>query len=362
MAITYTSPLQNTKGAQEQGRRLATGFGDITPKNFQLEQALHKKIVDHENDLSEFTPRTARETKAVDFFIRRRIRCDKYVKENNPENPEEPISEEEKARLEAERLQAEFEKRKKALKVEAIAVEPIKGEIKLPPMAGINLANNARTATPFGSEAQSACTEWNSVKFGSVNEGQSANGGYGNSMLNSVRSSANSLFDFASIAEKSPYYNSAKAYKPVNYMSFKSKQNSKNNRQAAANQAFESSDILRQLREKEAAAKKAADKAADKKKADEEAALNKKKFPNGTNAIGLCKTSLPYTHGKWRPSNDNWKPGVNTDGFFTALEHLNKCREENKGKKVVYGEKMYQGTNHKAYKDSSLACALNNLN
>lgn len=349
MAITYNSHLQNQKGAREQGRMVATGFGDINEKNFQLERALHNKIIEHENDMSQFQPKTARETKAVDFFLRRRIRCDKYVKENNPESLEEPISEEEKMRLEAERLQKEFlEKKNKELKIEAIAVEPIKGEIKMAPMAGINVLNNARTATPFGSAANSTTSEWNSVKFGSVNEN-----GQNGALLNSVTSN-NSLFDFASIAERSPYYNSCKAYKPVDYMSFKSKQNNKRHQQF--NSVADSSDILRQLREKEAAAKRMAENQKPEEKP------NKKKFPNGTGGIGLCKTSLPYTHGKWRPSNDNWKPGVNTDGFFTALEHLNKCREENKGKKVVYGEKMYQGTNHKAYKDSSLACALNSLN
>lgn len=350
MAITYNSHLQNQKGAREQGRMVASGFGDIAETNFQLERALHNKIIEHENDMSQFQPKTARETKAVEFFVRRRIRCDKYVKENNPESVEEPISEEEKARLEAERLQKEFlEKKNKGLKIEAIAVEPIKGQIKMAPMPGINLANNARTATPFGSEAYTSTnTEWNSVKFGNVNENPQG------SMINSLTRSENSLFEFSSVAERSPYYNSCKSYKPVDYMNFKSKQ--KNNRHQAMSSVGESSDILRQLRAKEAAAKKAAQaKPVEKKE-------KKGKFPNGTGGIGLCKTSLPYTHGKWRPSNDNWKPGVNTDGFFTALEHLNKCREENKGKKVIYGEKMYQGTNHKAYKDSSLACALNNLN
>lgn len=71
---------------------------------------------------------------------------------------------------------------------------------------------------------------------------------------------------------------------------------------------------------------------------------HKKRGLNGLGKIGLSQVSLPDNTGKWRPSNDNWRPGVNTDGFFTALAKLNEAKEERKKNgKVIYGEKVYRG-------------------
>lgn len=343
MAVTFnTQYRQNEKGAKESGELLA--------KPFKLEQALYTKVKEHEQAEAEnLKPRSNREKKAVDFFLKRRIRCDKYVKESNGRQPQIELTEEELAKLEEERVRKAYLEKQKALNIETIAVEPIKGEVKMPPMAGINTQNNASLATPFTSSSSShrASQCWASVKFGSVTDPLTSPG-----MVNSFMS-INSIFD---CAERTPLYNGqTKQYKPVNYMNFKSKQ--KSNQWKPGQKGDRSvDDILKTVRDKENA---------EKDKANEAARLGEKKTrygprPNGVDSIGLARVSLPDTTGKWRPSNDNWKPGVNTDGFFTALAALNEKKEENKNKKVVYGETSYKPA-ARSFADNSLASALNGI-
>merc|ERR1712088_1007056 len=211
-----------------------------------------------------------------------------------PELPE--LSEEELKAQEEERLRKEFMERQKAMTVETVEVTPIQGEIKMAPLTGVNPNNSGNTATPFGSNRNSTANSqaWSSVKFGSVSEPILGNG---TGMINSVMSSLNGSNCIFDSAASTPFYGApAQKYRPVNFMNFKSKQKA----QAGVY------------------------------------APGKKATGEGPETIGLSKVSLPPTTGKWRPSNDNWKPGVNTDGFFTALAALNEKKEANKNKKVVY--------------------------
>ena len=168
---------QNQTGAKEAGKLLS--------KPFKLEQALYTKVKEHEEAEAEnLRPKSNREKKAVDFFLRRRIRCDKYVKETMaPELPE--LSEEELKAQEEERLRKEFMERQKAMTVETVEVTPIQGEIKMAPLTGVNPNNSGNTATPFGSNRNSTANSqaWSSVKFGSVSEPVLGNG---TGMINSV--------------------------------------------------------------------------------------------------------------------------------------------------------------------------------
>jgi hypothetical protein len=345
MAVTYNCLNQNSKGAKESGELLA--------KPFKLEQALYTKVKEHEiQEADNLKPRTSREKKAVDFFLRRRVRCDKFVKESvAASKPDDGMTEEERARYEEEKLQAELRAKAGKMEVEHIEVQPMSGEIKMAPMS-CNLENNGNTATPFGSQRASQCSQaWSSVKFGSVSDGI-----VNPAMMNSVMScNSNSLFDSAI---STPRYASQKKYKPVNYMNFKSKQ--KVPKDFSFNQKLDTSvdDILKRVHAKEEAQKKMAADAKNREEAGENKSMGY--MPNGVQKIGLCKTSLPGKTGKWRPSNDNWRPGVNTDGFFTALAALNEKKEANKNKKVVYGETSYN-TNNKAFSDNSLATALSGL-
>jgi len=350
MAVPFNAYIKNQKGAKEQGNELA--------KPFKLEQALYKKVQEHENlEQGNLAPQTNREKKAVDFFLRRRVRCDKFVKESISTKPvpEDDISEEEKARIAEEKLQKELaEKYGKGIKVENIKVAPIKGEIKLPEFQ-VNSSNNGNTAKPFNSEATSMQNStWSSVKFGSVNESNTP------LMVSSILSNGtNSLFD---ACERTPLYGEQKRYKPVNFMNFKSKQKvtfkADNYCQNPNGSQNNISDVLNQVKQAQEDEKH---KAAEKARLAERNAKSKSKAEQHVREIGLSRVSLPDHHGKWRPSNDNWKPGVNTDGFFTALAKLNDAKEANKNKKIYYGEKSYSGANHKAFKDNSLATALGGL-
>ena len=178
MTMTYNTPstyISNQKGAKEASEFLS--------KPFKLEQALYTKVKEHEQqEVTNLAPKTSREKKAVDFFLRRRVRCDKYVKESVAPAKDDDLTEEERAKLEEERLQAEFKAKQKRMDVEVVEVKPMKGEIKMPAMT-INSENNGNTATPFGSQRASQQSQaWSSVKFGSVSDG--INSG----MINSVMS------------------------------------------------------------------------------------------------------------------------------------------------------------------------------
>lgn len=352
---------QNQTGAKEAGKLLS--------KPFKLEQALYTKVKEHEEAEAEnLRPKSNREKKAVDFFLRRRIRCDKYVKETvAPELPE--LSEEELRAQEEERLRQEYLERQKALNVEIVEVTPIQGELKMAPLNGVNPNNSGNTATPFGSNRNSAANSqaWSSVKFGSVSEPV-----LGTGMMNSVMSSlngSNSIFDTAA---STPFYGApAQKYRPVNFMNFKSKQKAQAGvyvpGQNSANPKLDKDveDLLKSVQEKESESRRQAEareQAAQAKAAKKRYgfAATKKATGEGPEKIGLSKVSLPPTTGKWRPSNDNWKPGVNTDGFFTALAALNEKKEANKGKKVVYGENSYKPS-ARSFADNSLASALTSL-
>ena len=90
-------------------------------------------------------------SKAVDFFLRRRERCDKYVRESvaPAKKTEEEILMEKEAEL--KKKFEEKQKREGRLQVEQVEVPSlVNGEIKLPPMK-VNVENNGRIAQPFGS-------------------------------------------------------------------------------------------------------------------------------------------------------------------------------------------------------------------
>jgi len=353
---------QNQTGAKEAGKLLS--------KPFKLEQALYTKVKEHEEAEAEnLRPKSNREKKAVDFFLRRRIRCDKYVKETTaPELPE--LSEEELKAQEEERLRKEYMERQKAMTVEVVEVTPIKGEIKMAPLTGVNPNNSGNTATPYGSNRNSTANSqaWSSVKFGSVSEPVLGNG---TGMINSVMSSLNGSNCIFDSAASTPFYGApTQKYRPVNFMNFKSKQKAQAGvyvpGQNTANPKLDKDveDLLRSVQEKESESRRQAE--AHQQQAQARAkkrygfAPAKKATGEGPETIGLSKVSLPPTTGKWRPSNDNWKPGVNTDGFFTALAALNEKKEANKSKKVVYGENSYKPSS-RSFADNSLASALTSL-
>lgn len=252
-----------------------------------------------------------KKSKAVDFFMRRKERCDKYVRESVAPD------EEEKERVAAEEEAAKQKNIKSMQKghveVEHVAVEPLKGEIKLPPLL-VNTKNNSSLAKPFGSQTTSNGNGWHSVNASSARVSQSMLNG--DSMENSMFStgaSSNVFYDqFAQPAGKS--------YRPVAFMNFKPKQVGwrEDGVHRNMNNGNNVNDILDMVRKREA--EEEAAKAAANSQDEQE---SRKNLPNGVGPVRLAKVSLKDNIGKWRPTNDNWRPGVNTDGYFEALAEMN---------------------------------------
>lgn len=301
-----------------------------------LEHALYDKVKEYES--ADSIRSCKKKGKAVDFFLRRRERCDKFVRESvapDREELERLAAEEEKRH--AEEAQAACKGAAK-IKVESIEVKPLEGQIKLPAMP-VNVMNNSSVAKPFGSEAGSS---WAPVSFTSQHLSTA-----GDSMMSSSFFQNNGAGDSAFYNTPSScngaHFNlsTAKSYKPVAFMNFKPRNPTwREDSQHKNLQNSDVNDILGMVHAREAAQAKEADDARARAESSARA-----KLPNGVGPLRLSKVSLNDNVGKWRPSNDNWRPGVNTDGFFKALG-IQRDIEENK----------------EAYKNNSLGQALEKAN
>jgi len=272
---------RNETGAKEAADEILKGG---------LSRAMHEKV-DAE------TKSNKKHSKAVDFFLRRRERCDKYVRESiapAKKTEEEILMERE------EELKRKFEEKNKQegrLQVEKIEVPSlVSGEIKLPPMK-VNIENNGRIAQPFGSTIDS---KYSHVDFGNSD-----------AMTNSVFSN----ISHGQISNNSAFsYGSQKSYKPVGYMNFKPKNvHWLENGQHKGIGNTPGNSILAGVKQREAAQEAEFAEQQRIKNSKTGAAIESL---NGVNAIGLSKVSLPDNFGKWRPSNDQWKPNCDTRGFF----------------------------------------------
>jgi len=119
----------------------------------------------------------------------------------------------------------------------------------------------------------------------------------------------------------------SKQYRPIAFMNFKPKSvgwredgQHKNMRAAGENNVNEILDLVHK-REQEAERAKAEAAVASETE-------TQKTLRNGVGPVRLSKVSLNDNIGKWRPSTDNWRPGVNTDGFFKALGIQNQMKNK----------------------------------
>lgn len=281
-----------------------------------LELALH-------NEVKEESIKNCRQkSKAVDFFLRRKERCDRFSKETIA------LSEEDKAKQAAER-EAALRKEKKRqeethVEVEQVACQPIKGEIKLPPMI-INPKNNSNLAKPFSSSSTNGeVAGWASVAPASNNR---LSNGCVDSLRDSMENSMLSTGASSNVFYEQFHQPNNKSYRPIAYMNFKPKSvgwredgQHKNIRAAGENNVNEILDLVHKREQEQERAKAEAARASESD--------NQKTLRNGVGPVRLSKVSLNDNIGKWRPSTDNWRPGVNTDGFFKALGLQNQMKNK----------------------------------
>jgi len=285
-----------------------------------LELALH-------NEVKEESIKNCRQkSKAVDFFLRRKERCDRFSKETIA------LSEEDKAKQAAEReaaLRKEKKRQEEAhVEVEQVACQPIKGEIKLPPMI-INPKNNSNLAKPFSQNGSTSNGEvpasgWASVAPASSNR---LSNGCVDSLRDSMENSMLSTGASSNVFYDQFHQPANKSYRPIAYMNFKPKSvgwredgQHKNMRAAGENNVNEILDLVHKREQEQERAKAEAARASESD--------NQKTLRNGVGPVRLSKVSLNDNIGKWRPSTDNWRPGVNTDGFFKALGLQNQMKNK----------------------------------
>lgn len=279
---------RNEKGAKEAAEEILHGG---------LSRAMHEKVV------AEQANTCKKNSKAVDFFLRRRERCDKYVRESVA--PKRKTEEEILAEKEAE-LKAEFEKKRaKEGKLQVEKIEPpsmVTAEYKLPQMQ-VNCMNNGRSAVPFGSGTESS---FQHVDFGSKEL---------DAMTNSVFSQYSHGQSLSGASAFS--YSTQKSYKPVGFMNFKPKNiNWLENGQHKGIEQQPGNSILTNIKNRQTEA--------DAEFTEQQRIKNSKSgastsMMNGVSSIGFSKVTLPDNFGKWRPSNDHWKPNCDTRGFFKAV-------------------------------------------
>lgn len=308
-----------------------------------LEHALYQAVQEGQCNSIKSVKGKAGKKNAVDFFMARRERCDKFVKESIAPTPEEKANAEaEAAKKKAEALAEETKPKKDPTEVE---VKPISGQIKLPPMY-TNPKNNATCARPFSEESLNAnsVSAWQPVNLKSprmtdrdedmiascYSDKTSVFG------LNGVANGANGHGGFQSITQNK--------YKPVSFMNFKPQIHKIAWREDGCHAGIPENnvnDILEQVRAKEKAEQEALE--AQLAEANKEGkAVNYE--------IGLSKVSLRDGVGRWRPTGQSWGKQPNTENFYKSLGITKKSLD---GKPIGFANANLQAALDEAGKGSS---------